>query len=176
MEPPLSIDPILSLVILAAQLLLLLSAAWNDVACRLIPDRISVGLGITGAIGGLMAGPLQLAESLGISMVLFLALLLLHSRQILGGGDVKLLTALSIGLPLAGVVQLFAFTALAGGVLAAMHLAMRHLPRPQLPRTRSLLRRVYAVERWRILRHAPLPYGVAIACGGIWAILTNPGV
>ena len=34
-------------------------------------------------------------------------------------------------------------------------------------------RRVYAIERWRHLRHAPLPYGVAIACGGIWTIFSQ---
>ena len=108
---------------------------------------------------------------------LFIPLLLLHSRHILGGGDVKLLTALAIGLSPFGVVKLFAVTALAGGVVALSHLAMRRLPRPRLTSARSAsLRRIYAVERWRILRRAPLPYAVAIASGGIWAVLTAGGV
>jgi prepilin peptidase CpaA len=51
---------------------------------------------------------------------------------------------------------------------------MRHLPYPNLaPAGSSLVRRVYAIERWRHLRHAPLPYGVAIAFGGIWTILSK---
>jgi prepilin peptidase CpaA len=71
-------------------------------------------------------------------------------------------------------MQLLTVTALAGGVLAALHLIMRAMPSPRLaPAGSSLARRVYAVERWRHLRHAPLPYGVAIASGGIWTILTR---
>jgi prepilin peptidase CpaA len=92
----------------------------------------------------------------------------------MGGGDVKLLVALAIGLPLPGLIQLLAITTLAGGVLALVHLIMRHLPHPRLaPAGSSVVRRVYAIERWRHLRHAPLPYGVAIACGGIWTIFSR---
>ena len=73
-----------------------------------------------------------------------------------------------------GVTQLLTITALAGGVLALVHLMMRLLPYPKLaPAGSSLVRRVYAIERWRNLRHAPLPYGVAIACGGIWTVFSQ---
>lgn len=92
----------------------------------------------------------------------------------MGGGDVKLLVVLAIGLPLMGTIQMLTITALVGGVLALVHLMMRNLPSPRLaPAGSSLLRRVYVVERWRHLRHAPLPYGVAVACGGIWAIFSK---
>jgi prepilin peptidase CpaA len=75
---------------------------------------------------------------------------------------------------LMGVIQLLTITALAGGVLALVHLMMRLLPYPKLaPAGSSLVRRVYAIERWRNLRHAPLPYGVAIACGGIWTVFSQ---
>jgi prepilin peptidase CpaA len=105
---------------------------------------------------------------------LFLLLFAIYQRGKIGGGDVKLLVALAVGLPLTGVIQLLTITALAGGVLALVHLMMRLLPSPRLaPAGSSLLRRVYAVERWRHLRHAPLPYGVAIACGGIWTIFSK---
>jgi prepilin peptidase CpaA len=81
---------------------------------------------------------------------------------------------LSIGLPPTGVMQLLTTTTLAGGVLALLHLMMRVLPHPKLaPVGSSFARRVYAIERWRHVRHAPLPYGVAIACGGIWTILSK---
>jgi prepilin peptidase CpaA len=100
--------------------------------------------------------------------------LLVYTRGWIGGGDVKLLVALATGLPLTGVVQLLTITALAGGVLALVHLTMRLLPYPRLaPAGSSFVRRVYAVERWRHLRRAPLPYGVAIACGGIWTVFSQ---
>ena len=121
-----------------------------------------------------MGSPFQVAESLIATAVLFLLLLVIYTRGWIGGGDVKLLVALAIGLPLTGVTQLLTITALAGGVVALVHVMMRVLPYPKLaPAGSSLVRRVYAVERWRHLRHAPLPYGVAIACGGIWTIFSQ---
>jgi prepilin peptidase CpaA len=158
------------------QLACLLFAAWADLSCRLIPDCACVGLGVSGAAARLAAGPQELAASLGIAVALFGALLLLHARGMLGGGDVKLLAATALGLPAAGAVQFIVVTAFAGGGLALLHLGLRWLPRPaRAPAGSSAVRRVYAAERWRILRRAPLPYGIAIACGGAWVVLTSSG-
>ena len=155
------------------EILLLLYVATIDVATRLIRNEICLALALLG-IAGQLASPMQIVESLIVAAILFLLLLAVYARGAIGGGDVKLLVALAVGLPLTGVVQLLAVTALAGGVLALAHLVMRNLPYPKLaPAGSSLARRVYAVERWRHLRHAPLPYGVAIACGGIWTILSK---
>jgi prepilin peptidase CpaA len=116
---------------------------------------------------------MQLVKSLIVATIMFLLLLVIYQRRLIGGGDVKLLVALAVGLPLTGTIQLLTVTALAGGVLAMVHLIMRALPSPRLaPAGSSVLRRVYAIERWRHLRHAPLPYGVAIACGGIWTVFS----
>jgi prepilin peptidase CpaA len=155
------------------EILLLLYVATIDVATRLIRNEICLALALLG-IAGQLASPMQVAESLIAAAILFLLLFVLYTRGGIGGGDVKLLTASAIGLPLTGVIQLLTITALAGGVLALVHLLMRLLPYPKLaPVGSSLARRVYAIERWRHVRHAPLPYGVAIACGGIWAILSK---
>ncbi|WP_338824210.1 prepilin peptidase [Bradyrhizobium septentrionale] len=154
-------------------ILLLLYVATIDVATRLIRNEICLALALLGIVGQL-ASPMQVAQSLIAAAILFLLLFAIYTRGSIGGGDVKLLVALAVGLPLAGVVQLLTVTALAGGVLALAHLVMRNLPYPRLaPAGSSFARRVYAVERWRHLRHAPLPYGVAIACGGIWTILSK---
>lgn len=155
------------------EILLLLYVATIDIATRLISNEICLILALLGIAGQLLT-PIQLAQSLIVAAILFLVLLIIYQRGMIGGGDVKLLVALAIGLPLTGVTQLLTATALAGGVLAALHLMMRRLPQPRLaPAGSSLIRRVYAVERWRHLRHAPLPYGVAIASGGIWTILSK---
>jgi prepilin peptidase CpaA len=160
-------------VIAAAQIAFLVSAAWVDVTTRLIPDRVCLSLIGVGVIGQMFV-PVQLAASLAVAVILFTSLLFLHSRRMVGGGDVKLLVALAAGLPPRDVIGFLTLTALTGGVLAFTHLAMRHLPRPRIAQVgASDLRRIYAVERWRILRHAPLPYGVAIAGGGIWAVLIH---
>src|SRR5437588_7438214 len=155
------------------QILLLLYVATIDIATRSIRNEICLVLALLG-ICGQFASPMQVAESLIAATILFLLLIVVYQRGWMGGGDVKLLVALAIGLPFMGVIQLLTITALAGGVLAVVHLMMRLLPYPRLaPAGSSFVRRVYAIERWRHLRHAPLPYGVAIACGGIWTVFSR---
>ena len=155
------------------EILLLLYVAMIDIATRLIRNEICLVLALLG-IASQFASPMQVTESLIVATILLLLLIVIYQRGWIGGGDVKLLVALAIGLPLMGVIQLLTITALAGGVLALVHLMMRLLPYPKLvPAGSSLVRRVYAIERWRNLRHAPLPYGVAIACGGIWTVFSQ---
>jgi prepilin peptidase CpaA len=155
------------------EILLLLYVAMIDVATRLIRNEICLLLALLG-IAGQLTSPMQVAESLIVATVLLMLLLIIYQRAVIGGGDVKLLVALAIGFPLMGVIQLLTITALAGGILAAVHLMMRLLPQPRLaPAGSSFVRRVYTIERWRHLRHAPLPYGVAIACGGIWTVFNQ---
>jgi prepilin peptidase CpaA len=155
------------------EILLLLYVATIDIATRLIRNEICLALALLG-IASQLADPMQVAQSLIAATILLLLLFVIYQRGMIGGGDVKLLVALAIGLPLMGVVQLLTATALAGGVLAMVHLMMRSLPYPRLaPAGSSFVRRVYAIERWRHLRHAPLPYGVAIACGGIWTVFSR---
>ena len=155
------------------EILLLLYVATIDIATRLIRNEICLVLALLG-IASQFASPIQIAESLIVATILLLLLLAIYQRGWIGGGDVKLVVALAIGLPLMGVIQLLTTTALVGGVLALVHLMMRLLPYPRLaPAGSSFLRRVYAIERWRNLRHTPLPYGVAIACGGIWTVFSR---
>jgi prepilin peptidase CpaA len=160
-------------IALTLQLLLLLYVAVIDIATRLIHNEICLALALLGILSQ-FAGPTHIVESLIGATILFLLLLAIYERGWMGGGDVKLLVALAVGLSLAGMVQLLTMTALAGAVLALMHLIMRSLPHPRTaPAGSSFGRRVYAVERWRHVRRAPLPYGAAIAGGGIWVLLSH---
>jgi prepilin peptidase CpaA len=155
------------------EILLLLYVAMIDIATRLIRNEICLVLALLG-IAVQFVSPMHVTESLVDATILLLLLIVIYQRGWIGGGDVKLLVALAIGLPLMGVIQLLTITALAGVVLALVHLMMRLLPNPKLaPAGSSLVHRVYIVERWRNLRHAPLPYGVAIACGGIWTVVSQ---
>jgi Flp pilus assembly protein protease CpaA len=159
--------------IAALQILLLIHVAVIDIATRLIHNGTCLTLALLGIISQ-FAGPAHIVESLVAATILFVLLLVVYARGWMGGGDVKLMAALAIGLPLTGIVTLLTVTALSGAVLSAAHLMMRSLPHPATaPAGSSVLRRVYTVERWRHVRRAPLPYGAAIACGGIWALLTQ---
>jgi prepilin peptidase CpaA len=161
---------------LAAALLLLLplsAAAWHDITLRRIPDEAVIAVAGIGA--GLRAaeGALPLALSLLVALLVLLLLLLPFAKGWLGGGDVKLLAALAIAVPPAATTQMLGATALAGGLLAFAYLALRRLPPSRLGRGRSLAGRVLAIERARIRRGGPLPYGVAIAIGAFCILVTG---
>ena len=158
-----------------AMLALLSAGAWRDVATRTIPDSVSLLLFAVGGIARLLQGPSLLFSSVSTAFLLFLVLIVAHSRGLIGGGDVKLMTALAIGLPPFDCYRFVVATVLAGGILGIVHLLLaRRLGTKHMVRKTSLLGRVIAVEAWRIRRHGPLPYGVAIAAGGAFVLL-HPG-
>jgi prepilin peptidase CpaA len=155
-------------------------AACTDIATRTIPNTIPAIVAVVGLAARVLIGPSALAVSTAASLVLFILLLLLHSRGLLGGGDVKLIPATALGFSLTSINHFVFVTVMAGGVLAAIHLLARWLlrgcpPVAPPPRGSSLPRRIFSAERWRIARHGSLPYGVAIACGGIWVIISQTG-
>jgi prepilin peptidase CpaA len=156
-------------------LALLLIAAWRDVATRTIPDTVSLLVVGVGLFVRLLDGPWALVVSAGAALLLFLLLLILFARGLIGGGDVKIMTALAVALPPLGTYHLVVATAIAGGVLGIAYLILSRLPRRRArTRRKSLAGRVAAVESWRIGRRGPLPYGVAIAAGGAFVLL-SPG-
>lgn len=151
-------------------------AAWRDLAARAIPDALPAVLALTALALRARAGSGALLVSLVIGAILFLVLAALHGRGLLGGGDVKLAAGVALGLAPGAVAGFLMATGIAGLALALLHLGLRILPRSRaVCGTLPLPGRVWRAERWRIARRGSLPYGVAIACGGAWAILLGPG-
>jgi prepilin peptidase CpaA len=158
-----------------AMLVLLTAGAWRDIATRTIPDEVNALLLTAGGLARLFQGPPVLFYSVSAALLLFLLLMAAYSRGLIGGGDVKLMTALAIGLSPFDCYRFVVATALAGGILGIAYLLLSSGLRPmRKSRGSSLLGRVLAVETWRIRRHGPLPYGVAIAAGGAFVLL-HPG-
>jgi prepilin peptidase CpaA len=164
-------------LVVALTIGLLVWAAWCDVAIRTIPDSASIILVLLGIAVRADAGLVALATSTVVAASLFMLLVFLHSRAILGGGDVKLAAAIALGLSPLGTYRFLVVTSLAGGVLVLIHLCLRRIPSPPAPSrpARSLLGRIARAELWRVRRRGSLPYGVAIAFGGAWVALTGPG-
>jgi prepilin peptidase CpaA len=123
-----------------------------------------------------------LGWSVAVAALIFGLLLPFAVMGMLGGGDLKLATAIAIGLPPLGSYQFVVATAVAGGLLALLYLAAHRLalrraaPSRAAGRAASLLRRVLAAEAWRVRRRGPLPYGVAIAAGAALVLLGHHGV
>lgn len=169
----------MEIVAVALVILLLLVAAGHDLLVRRIPDVLAVGISLTGLVLRLADGPMAVATSLLAALVLFLALFAAFAAGVLGGGDVKLATAVAIGLPPTGVWSLVVATCLAGGVLSVLYILARRMPAAAAPVRRNpsgLLARFLSVERWRIRRGGPLPYAVAIAAGGILTLFDTAPV
>lgn len=153
-------------------LALLLIAAWYDVAVRIIPDTISLLVVAIGTLVRALEGASALTLSVGTALLLFIMLLLVYSRGMIGGGDVKIMAALAVALSPLDSYRFVVATACAGGFLAIAYLLLsRKLHAIPNLRPRSLLGRIAAIESWRIRRRGPLPYGVAIAAGGAFVLL-----
>ena len=165
----------MSVPLVFTMLVLLVVAAWYDVATRTIPDIIGVLLVVMGGLARLIEGPSALAFSAGTAVLLFGLLLIVYSRGFIGGGDVKIITALAVGLSPFDSYRFVVAMAVAGGLLGIVYLLLsRRMNALDLIRRTSSLGRVLAIEAWRIRRRGSLPYGVAIAAGGAFVLL-HPG-
>lgn len=174
-------SPIALLVVLPL-LAVLAHVAWTDLAARRIANRSVLAV--------LAVVPVQLALlgrpdpwwSAPAAGALVLAVGLLAWRAgFLGGGDVKLAAALAALVGLGGVVEFLLVTALAGGLLSTLLLlafrfgpplavlAARFLPLPVAGRLGGLFLPA-AGER-----PPSVPYGLALAAGGLWWAFTLLG-
>lgn len=149
-----AISEILALVALAC----VVAAAVADVATFEIPDTLSI-VPIVAAVGYGVATPGFGWLSHSAAALLFFGLgLFIFTRGWMGGGDIKLLTAVAAWTGLVGLVPMLLATAIAGGALTLLLIALRkavaaagaaHPPR------------LFASD-------GPIPYAVAIAAGTCW--------
>ncbi len=149
---------------LAAFAILLIAAGWQDLRTLRIANRLSLATVAAFAIwaaAGVALGRLS-AAALGMALLCSLAVFAIgaagFAAGILGGGDVKLLAAASLFAGSAHMVDFLVVTALVGGALGVAVLAGAPIG-PSAPATDGTVR---ARLRCR------LPYGPAIAAGGLW--------
>ena len=159
--------PLLALLHVACLALvaaLLVGAGAHDLRSMQIANGFSLaitGLFIVWAATGLAGGQMSfedLALSLGCAVAVFGVGAAAFAIGALGGGDVKLLAAVSL---FAGAPRLASFliiTAIAGGLLGLAILAGAPIGRPAMAGAAPLRARL----------RGGLPYGPAIAAGGLW--------
>ena len=148
--------------------LLLLWAAWSDIQSFTIPNRVSLAISLLYP-AHVLASPEQVEwlAAVGIAAPVFAVGAFAFARGWFGGGDVKLLTVAALWAGPAHFSLLLLVTGLAGGVLGLAALAY-----PMLTPFLAQLRLTGAPEPAGGGNPTPLsrtnvPYGVAIAAGGL---------
>ena len=145
-------DPIRFALLVALAVALLIAAA-TDIRSRRIANRLNAAIALGAPLfwwaSGLAIWP-DIAIQIGLAFGTFAVLSVLFALKAMGGGDVKLLTALALWIPPTQFMQLLIIMALLGGlltlVMGAWHIARRRKDR------------------------LAIPYGVAIALAGLWVI------
>lgn len=140
-------------------------AATFDVWRFIIPNAIPAALAALFVAVALTATPeAGWAPHAGAALVAFLAGAALHRFGLLGGGDVKLMAALALWTGFERLLDLTVAVALCGGILALALVAVRRLV-AAVPVARV---RPDKAPRPRVLTVGEgVPYGVAIAAGGL---------
>lgn len=142
--------------LLIALAIALVLAAFTDIRRRQIDNWLNGAIALAAPLfwwaSGLSLWP-DVAMQLGVALATFAILAGLFALRMMGGGDVKLLTALALWVAPVHFMQLLLMMALAGGiitiVMGAWHVARR--------------------QKHRLA----IPYGVAIAFGGLWVLAAN---
>lgn len=142
--------------LLVALAIALLMAAFTDLRRRQIDNWLNAGIALAAPLywwaSGLSLWP-GVGIQFGIALATFAVLAILFALRAMGGGDVKLLTALALWIEPEWFLRLLIVMALVGGLLTIV-MGAWHIMRRQRDRL-------------------AVPYGVAIAIGGLWVLGTH---
>ena len=139
--------------LLIALAIALLFAAFTDIRSRTIHNWLNIAIAAGAPVfwwaSGLSLWP-GVAMQLGCTVLAFGFFAGLFAFKMMGGGDVKLLTALALWIEPTSFLTLLVVMALAGGVLTIV------------------------MGAWHVMRRQKdklaIPYGVAIAFAALWVL------
>lgn len=144
----------IALGLMALLALMMIAAAISDIRSRSISNELNMAMALLAIpfwiVSGLSAWPdipMQIGAAFGI-FALFIGLFALGA---MGGGDVKMIGAVMLWIPLPLFMPTLFVMAVAGGILSAVMLVISKV-RPSDGK---------AIE---------VPYGVAIAAAGLWGL------
>ena len=139
--------------LLAGLAIALLIAGFTDLRTRQIGNWLTGAIALAAPLfwwaSGLALWP-GVAMQVGVALAAFAVLAGLFAIRAMGGGDVKLLTALALWIEPLWFLKLVIVMSLLGGVLTIVF-AFWHITRRRTDRI-------------------AIPYGVAIATAGLWAL------
>lgn len=171
----------------------LIAAAIVDFRHRIVPNRIVLVVALCGVGLRLWSEPGAIWLALLTAAIIVVALGLVARLGWIGGGDVKLIGAVSLLFPSSDIGALLLNIAVAGGLMALAYLAVRpaivrkprlHLattPDPATDVTKNSARQhvirwrghLFDRERLRIAARGPMPYTVAVLGGVVIRLVSE---
>ena len=141
---------------------LLLVGAVSDARRFLIPNQICLSIALLYPAHVLTVGPsVAWTSALVLAAVTFVVGFGLFAAKFVGGGDVKFLSATILWAGAEYIVPFWLVMSLTGGGLGVV-MWVRH---------RFFAVRAPAGVPAKAIAARPIPYGIAIAAGGIWVAL-----
>ena len=146
---------IISYVLLAGLATALLLAAFTDLRRRQIDNWLTLAIALGAPAFWLASGfsPSAMGFQLALALVTFAVLAGLFALGQMGGGDVKLLSALALWIAPAAFLKLLMVMAIAGGVLTIIFGGL------------------HVIRRAR--GKVAVPYGIAISVAGLWVLASD---
>ena len=150
---------------------LVLWAALSDAVSMTIPNRLTLALAAAFVPAALVAGlaPAGWALAAAAGVAALAAGIAMFALGWVGGGDAKLFAACGLWVGASAAAPFLMWTGLAGGALAALLLAGRHLAQFYPGFGPAWFQRLTT-------RGEGVPYGVAIAAGALAAFPSSPVV
>lgn len=140
-------------LLIATLAAMLIVAAAGDLRTRTIPNWLNASIALCAIpfwlLSGMSPWP-EMALQVAVAAAVFGMFAIAFSLGAMGGGDVKMVAAIALWLPLGAVVKLLVIMSLAGGAITIAMLVRERLGKSGKP--------------------LEVPYGVAIAFGGFWLI------
>lgn len=171
-----TIDTTLNLILVGALAALLIRAAITDARSFIISNRLCIAVAAlapvyfisTIAIPGqeFLWGSikLHLLATVIITAVVFVACSIFFAMGLMGGGDVKLMTAVSLWTGPHWTIAFLFITALAGGLVTLIFLSRAYIKIRFFDKTSQIVKIPPLM-----LRETKVPYGLGIAVGGLFA-------
>jgi len=146
---------------ITAAITALILAAISDIKRYIIPNWIVVAILLSYIISAIFMPIGYIFSGFIVGIVVFSVGSVLFSLGLMGGGDVKLLAAVSLWAGVAHVVAFMLVTSLCGAALGVIMLSP--LRRLMPPPSEGALRLTGA-------NRTPMPFGAAIAFGGVFVL------
>ncbi|MEO9601393.1 prepilin peptidase [Parasphingorhabdus sp.] len=131
----------------------LIVAAITDLKNRHISNWLNLGIALGAPVFWMVSGMTvwpDMIGQIGLAAIIFTIFAGLFAIGAMGGGDVKLLTALALWMHWLTFLELLVIMSIAGGVLTLLMMISKNIQKTEGP--------------------IKVPYGVAIAFAGLWTI------